>query len=120
MAAFQDGSARIQTQNLTALTCVVVEELDVSVLLRRDGDGQRGVTQHLVDLAGSLCEERQQCQSSLTIREVQAGTHSFVCDRSGGREGGLPGGPAESSFRTSCCVSMLKSPMWPLSKDVTM
>lgn len=32
----------------------------------------------------------------------------------------LPGGPADSSFRTSCCVSMLKSPMWPLAKDVTM
>lgn len=33
----------------------VVEELDVSVLLRRDGDGKSRVTQDLVDLTRSAC-----------------------------------------------------------------
>jgi len=33
------------------VTCVIIEELDVPVLLSRDGDGQRGVTQHFIDLA---------------------------------------------------------------------
>lgn len=37
---------------MNQLPAIVVEELDVSVLLRRDGDGQRGVAEHLVDLAG--------------------------------------------------------------------
>lgn len=37
------------------VTCVVIKKLDVTVLLGCDGDGQRGVTQHFVDLAGSLC-----------------------------------------------------------------
>lgn len=32
---------------------IVVEELDVSVLLRRDGDGQSRVAENLVDLTGS-------------------------------------------------------------------
>lgn len=43
-------------------------------------------------------------------------TSVWICDWSVD----LPGGPADSSFRTSCCVSMLKSPMWPVVKDVTM
>ena len=33
----------------------VVKELDVSVLLRRDGDGKSRVAQDLVDLTGSTC-----------------------------------------------------------------
>lgn len=33
----------------------VVKELDVSVLLRRDGDGKSRVTQDLVDLTGGAC-----------------------------------------------------------------
>lgn len=33
----------------------VVKELDVSVLLRRDGDGKSRVTQDLVDLTRSAC-----------------------------------------------------------------
>lgn len=33
----------------------VVEELDVPVLLRRDGDGKSRVTQDLVDLTGCAC-----------------------------------------------------------------
>ena len=40
------------------LAAVVVVELDVAVLLGRDGDGQRGVAQHLVDLAGRGCNQR--------------------------------------------------------------
>lgn len=38
---------------MNQLPAVVVEELDVPVLLRRDGDGQRGVAEDLVDLTGS-------------------------------------------------------------------
>lgn len=38
-------------------TCVVIEELDVAVLLSGDGDRQRGMAQHFVDLAGSFCVE---------------------------------------------------------------
>lgn len=38
---------------MNQLPTIVVEELDVPVLLRRDGDGQRGVAEDLVDLAGS-------------------------------------------------------------------
>lgn len=37
---------------MNQLPAIVVEELDVSVLLRCDGDGQCGVAEHLVDLAG--------------------------------------------------------------------
>lgn len=33
-------------------TCVVVVELDVAVLLSRDGDGESRVTQHFVNLTG--------------------------------------------------------------------
>lgn len=40
---------------IVAVTCVVVEEADVSILLRRDADRQRGVTEHPVDLARLLC-----------------------------------------------------------------
>lgn len=49
------SAAESQVTALVALTCVVVEEADVSILLRRDADGQRGVTEHPVDLAGLLC-----------------------------------------------------------------
>ena len=38
-------------------TCVIIEELDVPVLLGGDGDRQRGMTQHFVDLTGSFCED---------------------------------------------------------------
>lgn len=40
------------------LTCVVVEEADVAILLSRDADGQGGMTQHFVDLTGRVCGER--------------------------------------------------------------
>lgn len=36
------------------VTCVVVEETDVSVVLSCDGDGQNRMTQHFVDVTGSL------------------------------------------------------------------
>lgn len=35
------------------LPAVVVKELDVSVLLRCDGDGQSGMAEDLVDVTGS-------------------------------------------------------------------
>lgn len=37
---------------MNQLPAVVVEELDVSVLLRSDGDGESRVTEDLVDLTG--------------------------------------------------------------------
>lgn len=36
----------------------VVKELDVPVLLRRDGDGQSRVTQDFVDLTRRACNDR--------------------------------------------------------------
>lgn len=42
----------------------VVKELDVSVLLRRDGDGKSRVTQDLVDLTGSAC-----CRQSSAVKQ---------------------------------------------------
>lgn len=44
---------------MNQLPTVVVEELDVSVLLRRDGDGQRGVAEDFVDLTGSVWFENK-------------------------------------------------------------
>lgn len=51
-----------------SVTCVVVEELDVSVLLSCDGDWQRGMTQHFVDLAGSVCVEADVRRTTLTFK----------------------------------------------------
>lgn len=38
---------------MNQLPTVVVKELDVSVLLRSDGDGKGGVAEDLIDLTGS-------------------------------------------------------------------
>lgn len=38
---------------MNQLPAVVVEELDVSILLRGDGDGESWVAEDLVDLTGS-------------------------------------------------------------------
>ena len=51
-----------------SVTCVVVKELDVSVLLSCDGDWQRGMTQHFVDLAGSVCVEADVRRTTLTFK----------------------------------------------------
>lgn len=42
----------------------VVKELDVSVLLRRDGDGKSRVTQDLVDLTRSAC-----CRQTRAVKQ---------------------------------------------------
>lgn len=49
---------------MNQLPAIVVEELDVPVLLRRDGDGQRGVAEDLVDLARSAYNAAQHQQQS--------------------------------------------------------
>lgn len=49
---------------MNQLPAVVVEELDVPVVLRRDGDGQRGVAEDLVDLARSAWSAAQHQQQS--------------------------------------------------------
>lgn len=49
---------------MNQLPAVVVEELDVPVLLRRDGDGQRGVAEDFVDLARSAWRAAQHQQQS--------------------------------------------------------
>lgn len=48
-------------------TCVIVEELDVPVLLSRDGDWQRGMTQHFVDLAGRFCAGEEGRKDNISI-----------------------------------------------------
>lgn len=54
--------------NAAAVTCVIIKELDVPVLLSCDGDWQRGMTQHFVDLAGSFCVEADVRRTTLTFK----------------------------------------------------
>lgn len=67
-----DG-VQVSHHGVNQLPAIVVEELDVSVLLRRDGDGQRGVAEHLVDLAGGAWSAGSR---PATISAV-AGSESF-------------------------------------------
>lgn len=50
---------------MNQLPAIVVEELDVPILLRCDGDGQRGVAEDLVDLAGSSWSAAQHQHQSV-------------------------------------------------------
>lgn len=111
-----------------AVTCVVVKEANVSILLRCDADGQRGVTENPIDLAGLVCgksgvryklrETVSGCVGVCVYSGREGGSNLFWCLSLTGRR--LPAFPAESSFSSSCCVSMLKRPTWPLWKDATM
>lgn len=51
------------------LTCVVVKELNVAILLSRDGDWKRRMTQHFVDFTWSVCEK----QASVSADTVSHG-----------------------------------------------
>lgn len=63
---------------MNQLPTVVVEELDVSVLLRRDGDGERGVAEDFVDLTGSIWFENKNEKKKITIFAFNAESTLFL------------------------------------------